>query len=161
MAYLLPGPGVECARSGGFAVWGLAWRQTSNHVRVSYVCRAIQHLAFLLQSPAALADETLAAAILLGGYEVLDGSSDRSWIVHARGIGQLMRARGAAAHEQGMGRTMLMAWRPYLVVDTFIHGGPYFLGNPEWTRKAMTKEIARAENERGLGSLIGQLVDCF
>ena len=121
--------------------------------------QGIKHLAFRLQSPAALADETLAAAILLGGYEVLDGSSGRSWIVHARGIAQLMRARGPAAHEQGMGRTMLMAWRPYLIADAFIHGTPCFLGNPEWTRKAMTKEIAKAENERGLGSLIGQLAD--
>lgn len=121
--------------------------------------RGIRHLAFVLQSPAALADETLAAAILLGGYEVLDGSSGRSWIVHARGIAQLMRARGPAAHEQGMGRTMLMAWRPYLVADAFIHGSPCFLGNQEWTQKAMTKEIARAENEQGLGSFIGQLTD--
>lgn len=119
----------------------------------------IQHLAFLLQTQAALADETLAAAILLGGYEVLDGSSGRSWIVHARGISQLLRARGPSAHERGMGRTMLICWRPYIVADAFIHGSPCFLGDPEWRRKSMTEEIARAENEQGFGSLVGQAAD--
>jgi hypothetical protein len=121
--------------------------------------RGIQLLGALLKSQAALADETLAAAMFLGGYEVLDGSSDRSWIVHARGIGQLMRARGPAAHEQGIGRSMLRAWRPNLIADAFVNGGPCFLGDPEWRRRSMNKEIARAENEQGLGSPIGQMAD--
>jgi hypothetical protein len=121
--------------------------------------RGIRHLASLIQTEAALTDETLAAAILLGGYEVLDGSSDRSWIIHARGISQLMRARGPSAHEQGMGRTLLMCWRPYIVADAFIHGGPCFLGEPEWARKSMTNEIAKAEDAQGMGSLIGQVAD--
>jgi hypothetical protein len=121
--------------------------------------RGIQHLCSLLQSQAALADETLAAAMFLGGYEVLDGSSDRSWIVYARGIGQLMRARGPAAHEQGMGRSMLMVWRPYLIADAFMNGDQCFLGDPEWRHRSMNEEIARAENEQGLGSLIGQIAD--
>lgn len=121
--------------------------------------RGIRHLASLIQTDAALTDETLAAAILLGGYEVLDGSSDRAWIIHARGISQLMRARGPSAHESGMGRTLLMCWRPYIVADAFIHGTPCFLGEAEWTRKSMTEAIARTEDEQGMGSLIGQTVD--
>ncbi|KAJ5900464.1 uncharacterized protein N7473_004534 [Penicillium subrubescens] len=121
--------------------------------------RGIQNLASLLQSPAALADETLAAAMLLGGYEVLDGNSHRSWIVHARGIAHLMRARGSAAHQQGMGRAMLMAWRPFLIADAFVNGVPCFLGDPEWRRTSMNEEIARAENKGGLGSLLGQMTD--
>jgi hypothetical protein len=121
--------------------------------------RGIRHLASLILTECALADETLAAAILLGGYEILDGSDDRSWIIHARGICQIMRARGPSAHEHGMGRTLLMCWRPYIVADAFIHGGPCFLGDSEWTRKSMTTEIARAEDEQGMGSLIGQTAD--
>lgn len=121
--------------------------------------RGIRHLASLIQTDSALTDESLAAAILLGGYEVLDGSSDRSWIIHARGICQLMQARGPSAHEHGMGRTLLMCWRPYIVAGAFIHGVPCFLGEPEWTRKSMSTEIARAEDEQGMGSLIGQTAD--
>ncbi|CEJ62245.1 hypothetical protein PMG11_10748 [Penicillium brasilianum] len=121
--------------------------------------RGIRHLASLLQTDEALTDETLAAAILLGGYEVLDGSSDRAWIVHARGINQLMLARGPSAHKHGMGRTLLMCWRPYIVAGAFIHGTPCFLGEAEWTRNSMTGDIARTEDEQGIGSLVGQTVD--
>ncbi|KAL3474087.1 hypothetical protein BJX99DRAFT_248536 [Aspergillus californicus] len=52
--------------------------------------RGIYHLRSLLQSPLALSDEALAACILLGGYEVLDGINEQSWISHTRGIGHLM-----------------------------------------------------------------------
>jgi hypothetical protein len=121
--------------------------------------RGIRHLASLIQTDEALTDETLAAAILLGGYEVLDGSSDRAWIVHARGINQMMRARGPSAHKHGMGRTLLMCWRPYIVADAFIHGTSCFLGEAEWARNSMTEDIARAEDEQGIGSLVGQTVD--
>jgi hypothetical protein len=122
--------------------------------------RGIKHLASLIQTRAALTDETLAAAILLGGYEVLDGSSDRSWIVHARGIRQLMCARGPSAHKYGMGRTLLLCWRPYMVADAFINAESCFLGGLEWTCTSMTEDIAKAEDQQGKSSPLGQTMDC-
>ncbi|KAJ5818458.1 transcriptional regulator family: Fungal Specific TF [Penicillium riverlandense] len=121
--------------------------------------RGIKDLAFLLQTRTALADETLAAAILLGGYEVLDGSSDRSWIIHSRGIRQLFCARGPSAHKHGIGRTLLLCWRPYIVADAFIHAVPCFLGELEWTCTSMSQEIAKSEHQQRKSSLLGQTMD--
>jgi hypothetical protein len=121
--------------------------------------RGITHLAGLLRTPAVLSDETLAAAILLGGYEVLDGSTDRSWIIHSQGIRQLFCARGPSAHTRGMGRTLMLCWRPYIVADAFINAVPCFLGDPEWTQILMSEEIARAEDEQDRGSPLGQTMD--
>ncbi|KAL3455011.1 hypothetical protein BJX64DRAFT_94351 [Aspergillus heterothallicus] len=121
--------------------------------------RGIRHLASLLQTRAALADETLAAAILLGGYEVLDGSSKWSWIAHCRGITHLLCARGPAAQRRGIGRTLLLCWRPYIVADAFIHAVPCVLGEPEWASILMSEEVARDEEQQQKGSLLGQTMD--
>lgn len=117
--------------------------------------RGITHLASLLMTRAALSDETLAAAVLLGGYEALDGASDRSWTIHSRGIRQLIRARGPSAHKHGIGRTLLLSWRPYLVADAFIHDEPCFLGSSEWT----CDEIAGADDQWLKSSFLGQTID--
>jgi hypothetical protein len=121
--------------------------------------RGIRHLASLLQTSAALSDETLAAAILLGGYEVLDGSSEWSWIAHCRGISHLFCARGPAAQRRGIGRTLLLCWRPYIVADAFIHAVPCFLGQSEWALTLMSEEVAREEEQQRKGSLLGQTMD--
>ncbi|KAJ0415793.1 hypothetical protein BJY00DRAFT_251795 [Aspergillus carlsbadensis] len=121
--------------------------------------RGIRHLASLLTTSAALSDETLAAAILLGGYEVLDGSSEWSWIAHCRGISHLFCARGPAAQRRGIGRTLLLCWRPYIVADAFIHAVPCFLGGSEWASILMSEEVARDEEQQHKGSLLGQTMD--
>ncbi|KAL5041485.1 hypothetical protein BDW71DRAFT_167239 [Aspergillus fruticulosus] len=121
--------------------------------------RGIRHLVSLLQTRAALSDETLAAAVLLGGYEILDGSSEWSWITHSRGISYLFCARGPTAHRRGMGRTLMLCWRPYIVADAFIHAVPCFLGHYEWASILMSEEVARAEEQEQKGSLLGQTMD--
>ncbi|KAL2802310.1 hypothetical protein BJX63DRAFT_426143 [Aspergillus granulosus] len=121
--------------------------------------RGIRHLASLLQTSAVLSDETLAAAILLGGYEVLDGTSEWSWIAHCRGISHLLCARGPTAQRRGMGRTLMLCWRPYIVADAFIHAVPCFLGNSEWASILMSEEVARDEEQQQRGSLLGQTMD--
>lgn len=117
----------------------------------------IRHLACLLQSRAALTDETLAAAILLGGYEVLDGNTDRSWIIHSRGIRHLLCARGPAAHVHGIGRTLMLSWQPFVVADAFINSDPCFLGDPEWARVSVGSESA--EDQEQSGSMLVQTMD--
>lgn len=119
--------------------------------------RGIRHLACLLQSRAALSDETLAAAILLGGYEVLDGNTDRSWIIHSRGIRHLLCARGPAAHVHGIGRTLMLSWQPFIVADAFINCVPCFLGDPEWARVSVRSESAQDQEQSG--SLLVQTMD--
>ncbi|OGM51296.1 hypothetical protein ABOM_000185 [Aspergillus bombycis] len=108
--------------------------------------RGIKHLAYILQTPAALTDETLAAAILLGGYEMLDESCKNSWVLHCGGIRYLICARGPAAHKHGIGRTLLLSFRNFLVTEAFRQGGPCFLEKPEWSLTA--NESSGMENER-------------
>ncbi|PTU25622.1 hypothetical protein P175DRAFT_0415671, partial [Aspergillus ochraceoroseus IBT 24754] len=119
--------------------------------------RAIRDFISLLQSQSALTDESLATAVLLGGYEILDGSCPHSWVLHSRGIRQIMCARGPEAHKAGMGRTLMLSFRPFLVAEAFMHGEPCFLGQPEWT--SMVNDIARTEDRRGQNSLLGPTVD--
>ncbi|KAL4864450.1 hypothetical protein BDV12DRAFT_188882 [Aspergillus spectabilis] len=104
--------------------------------------RGIKHLAYLLQTKAAaLSNETLAAAILLGGYE------------------HLLCTRGPSAHKSGMGRTLVLCWRPYIVADAFIHGMPCFLGDLEWTHLSLSRQVATVEDQQQKESLLGQALD--
>lgn len=119
--------------------------------------RGIKQLASLLHTLAALADETLATAVVLGAYEILDGSSGRSWISHARGIRKLICVCGPSAHKNGMDQTLLLCWRPYLVADAFVHSEPCFLGGLEWT--SIIKDITKVEYQQGRRSLLGQTMD--
>ncbi|KAL2818372.1 hypothetical protein BJX63DRAFT_72897 [Aspergillus granulosus] len=118
--------------------------------------RRISCLRSLLQTPFALAEESLAAAVLLGGYEILDGSSEHTWISHTRGIRQIMCARGAAAHKTGISRTLVFSFRPFLVAESFVLGEPCFLGDPDWI--SITKDIYKKE-EQNREHTLGRLMD--
>ncbi|KAL2867149.1 Zn(II)2Cys6 transcription factor [Aspergillus lucknowensis] len=119
--------------------------------------RGIYHLRSLLRSPSALSEQSLAACVLLGGYEVLDGNCENSWISHTRGIRHVMRARGPLAHKSGMGRTLMLCFRPFLVAESFILGEPCFLGSSEWT--SMTDDISSVETQRGKTELLTLIMD--
>ncbi|KAL4874466.1 hypothetical protein BJY04DRAFT_203834 [Aspergillus karnatakaensis] len=119
--------------------------------------RGIYYLRKLLQSPAALSDESLAACILLGGYEVLDGNNSKSWIVHTSGIRQLMCARGAQSHKSGIGRTLMISFRPFFIAEAFVFREPCFLADPEWT--SLTDDIFDDRLQRGQGELTALAMD--
>ncbi|KAL2858161.1 hypothetical protein BJX68DRAFT_228035 [Aspergillus pseudodeflectus] len=118
--------------------------------------RGVGCLRSLLQTPFALTEEALAASVLLGGYEILDGSSEDTWISHTRGIRQIMCARGAAAHKTGISRTLLLSFRPFLVAESFVLGEPCFLGDPDWI--SITKDIYK-EEEQTRESTLGRIMD--
>ncbi|KAL2833799.1 hypothetical protein BDW59DRAFT_64399 [Aspergillus cavernicola] len=119
--------------------------------------RGIYHLRSLLQSPSALSDESLAACILLGGYEILDGNCENSWISHTRGIHHIMRARGPLAHKSGMGRTLMLCFRPFLLAESLVLGEPCFLGSSDWT--SMTDDISSNEGQTGKGGRLNLIMD--
>ncbi|KAL5341377.1 hypothetical protein BJX70DRAFT_405965 [Aspergillus crustosus] len=119
--------------------------------------RGIRHLRSLLQSPSALSDESLAACILLGGYELLDGNHDKSWVSHTRGIRHLMCARGALAHKSGMGRTLMICFRPFFVAESFVLREPCFLASSEWT--SLTDDISDNDQQRDPSSVFGLVMD--
>ncbi|EAW12202.1 Zn(II)2Cys6 transcription factor domain-containing protein [Aspergillus clavatus NRRL 1] len=120
--------------------------------------RALGYLAGLILHPRyARHDETLAAAILLTIYEMLDATGEASWLSHSRGVSTLIRLRGPAAHRAGFGLTLLKSCRSFLVADAFLRGDACFLGYDEW--RALMEEIADAESLGLVKSELGLLVD--
>jgi Fungal specific transcription factor domain/Fungal Zn(2)-Cys(6) binuclear cluster domain len=85
--------------------------------------------------------ETLSATILLSFYEMFSSNHETSngydsWIKHAGGAGALMQLRGPKAHRYGLDRSMFLAYRNIIVIQTFEAGKPCFLDEPEWRELA-------------------------
>jgi hypothetical protein len=83
-----------------------------------------------------MAEETLAATILLSFYEMFASKSNLSWIQHAGGAGALMRARGPEAHRFGFEREMFVAFRHTVIIEACQRDEPCFLAEPEWRELA-------------------------
>ncbi|KAL5358173.1 hypothetical protein BJX96DRAFT_36925 [Aspergillus floccosus] len=120
--------------------------------------RALRGLRDLLQNPRVLrSDMTLAIAVMLGFFEMLDGITAQSWLTHSRGISTLIRLRGAEAHRSGFGRTLLVSFKSFIVADALVRGEACFLAEPEW-RSVLSQTIID-ENARGKGCRLGDLVE--
>ncbi|KAL4915978.1 hypothetical protein BDW62DRAFT_212278 [Aspergillus aurantiobrunneus] len=103
------------------------------------------------------ADVTLAIALLLGIYEVLDGSSPEGWLVHMKGIKELLRQRGAAAHFKGFGRTLLLACRGFFIAEAFVNQESCILAEPDWVD--LNAKAFEREDRVGRGSKLVSLLD--
>ncbi|GFG26684.1 uncharacterized protein AN5342 [Aspergillus udagawae] len=120
--------------------------------------RGLQHLICSLRNPpAATSNWTLMAAIHLGIYEMLDGLGEKSWLIHSRGIGKLFRIRGPEAHRDGFSRTLLVAYRPFLVADAFVCQEPCFLEEPGW--RAIVHDTLAFERSAGKSSQLSEIVE--
>jgi endoglycosylceramidase len=120
--------------------------------------RGLQTLSHALQSPTAVkSDATLAAAIMLSIYEMLDGTGPQSWLTHSSGISTLLRLRGPNVHKYGFGRTQLISCRGFLVADALIRAEPCFLAEAEW--RSMLQGTIIEERKSGRGSWLGDLVE--
>lgn len=130
--------------------------------------RGIRHLASILGTPSALTDSTLAAAIMLCMFEAIDGDCEGSWLLHAQGIRHIIAARGPDAHKTGMGRNLLLSYRPFLIGEAFINCEPCILGRPDWAAifEDIDIDIASADGEsesesktKTSSSPLGQTID--
>ncbi|RLL94300.1 hypothetical protein CFD26_103378 [Aspergillus turcosus] len=120
--------------------------------------RGLQHLIRSLRNPrTATSNWTLMAAIHLGIYEMVDGLGEKSWLIHSRGIGRLFQIRGPEAHRDGFGRTLLVAYRSFLVADAFICQEPCFLAEHEW--RAIAYETLASERRAGKSCQLSELVE--
>jgi hypothetical protein len=120
--------------------------------------RALYHLARTLNDPALVtADTTLAAAILIGGYEMANVTGRKAWMLHSRGISHLYQLRGAQAHADGMGRTLLLSFKGFLVYEALVNGESCFLEDKEW--KEIIPQMIEDEKRRGKVSRLGALID--
>ncbi|KAJ5354971.1 uncharacterized protein N7496_012183 [Penicillium cataractarum] len=120
--------------------------------------QALNHLARTLRNPAlATADNTLGAAILLGVYELTSSTGQESWMLHSRGISNLYQIRGPQAHADGLGRTLLLSFRGFLVYEALTRGEKCFLEGEEW--RSIIPDMINEERRRGKFSRLGELIE--
>lgn len=125
--------------------------------RAMYI-RGIQCLIRLIQNPRTVkSDQTLGIAVLLAICEMIDGSFQQSWLAHTSGIAALFRHRGPEAHRDGVGKTLLISFRSFIVADALLRGEPCFLAEPAW--RSIIIQTMKDENESGKGSELGDLVE--
>ncbi len=128
-----------------------------DHSRYAYG-GALRSLARLIGNPKTrTADVTLATAIMLAVFEMLDPLTPHSWLVHSGGIGGLIKLRGARVHADGFARTMLVTIRSFLLADAFVRREPSFLGGDDW--RVANEEASALEFRAGKGSWIGRVLD--
>lgn len=128
-----------------------------DHSRYAYG-GALRSLARLVANPKTrTADVTLATAVMLAVFEMLDPLTPHSWLVHSGGIGGLVKLRGARAHAAGFARTMLVTIRSFLLADAFVRRQPSFLGGDDW--REANEEASALEFRAGKGSWIGRVLD--
>ncbi|EAW13656.1 Zn(II)2Cys6 transcription factor [Aspergillus clavatus NRRL 1] len=143
------------------STWHLGQSQQNQDVILSsrhMYGRGLRHLIQSLRDPRrATSNWTLMAAIHLGIYEMLHGLGDKSWLVHSRGIAKLFHLRGPDAHRDGFGRTLLVAYRAFLVADAFVCQEPCFLAEHGW--RSVMHEFVAAERRDGKSSRLGETIE--
>jgi hypothetical protein len=119
---------------------------------------ALRSLFWSINKPSLVAaDETLAAAILLGGYEMVNATGQASWLLHSRGISDLFCLRGPQAHTRGLGRNLLASFRGFLVFEALTRGEACFLEREEW--RAITSDTIKAEQQLGKACRLCELIE--
>jgi hypothetical protein len=110
--------------------------------------RALQHLIHAIRTPSLVCtDATLGAAILVSIYEMINATEQNSWVTHSRGICHLFRLRGPRAHTGGLGRTLLLSFRGFLVFEALARSETCFLEGKEW--RSILPETLEKEERRG------------
>jgi hypothetical protein len=102
-----------------------------------------------------LTNETLAAAMLLSVYEMIDGSGTDSWLQHSGGIAHLLRLRGWRKHRDDFGHTLYLSYRCFLVAEAFIKGEKCMFEDPEWQR--LIDQTIEANERNGRTSVLGDI----
>ncbi|KAL2869478.1 Zn(II)2Cys6 transcription factor domain-containing protein [Aspergillus lucknowensis] len=115
-------------------------------------------LAGLVANPnTRTSDITLATAVMLAVFEMLDPVTPQSWLVHSRGIGQLLQERGPRAYSSGFSRTIFVTIRSFMLADAFVREEASFLGQPEW--RAVNQEATILDDRNGKGNWITKVVE--
>ncbi|KAK9485386.1 hypothetical protein V1527DRAFT_424984 [Lipomyces starkeyi] len=77
-------------------------------------------------------DDSITGGMMLSIYEVLNGSSDSSWITLLSGVHELMRMRGPEAYRTGFNSTLFQSIRGMLAVHGMVTRKKTFLNSTEW-----------------------------
>ncbi|KAL2836320.1 hypothetical protein BJY01DRAFT_238327 [Aspergillus pseudoustus] len=119
---------------------------------------ALRLLAERVANPATRgSDITVATAIMLAVFEMLDPLTPHSWLIHSKGLAELFQLRGARVHAHGFPRTLFITFRSFLLADSFVRGEPSFLEREDW--RAANEEANAHEDRAGTSSWIGRMVE--
>ncbi|KAK9320603.1 hypothetical protein V1517DRAFT_279624 [Lipomyces orientalis] len=77
-------------------------------------------------------DDSITAGMLLTIYEVLNSSSDLSWITLLAGANELMRMRGPEAYRAGFNNKLFQSIRGMMAIHAIVVRKKTFLNEPEW-----------------------------
>ncbi|CAI7574110.1 unnamed protein product [Penicillium pancosmium] len=116
-----------------------------------------QLIRALKRQTLAATEDTLGAAILLGAFEMICSTGQNSWMLHSHGISYLFQARGARTHVQGLGRTLLVSFRGFLVYDALIRRERCFLEDKVWG--SIIPDMINEDRRRGKASRLGELIE--
>jgi hypothetical protein len=100
---------------------------------------------------------TLTVAVLMGIYEVFDGSSPDAWLVHMRGAKEILKRRGAAAHFSGFARTIVFSCRAFFIAEALISCEECFLAERAWA--SVNARAFEREDRRGKKCRLVSLID--
>ncbi|KAK6866101.1 hypothetical protein PG995_002629 [Apiospora arundinis] len=80
--------------------------------------------------------ETLNSAMILCHYELFAGTATTSswstWMKHAVGVGRLIQLRGPDSFNSEWERTILLSFRPIIIMNDLFSGQDCFLAHPQW-----------------------------
>lgn len=77
--------------------------------------------------------ETLFAAIALCHYELFEGTTTpNSWMKHAAGVSRLIENRGPESFNNDWDKSMLLAFRPVIIVNDISSGKNCYLAQDRW-----------------------------
>ncbi|KAJ5103233.1 hypothetical protein N7532_003762 [Penicillium argentinense] len=103
------------------------------YARCSYG-EALYRLRKSLQSPSeSLSSHVFCAVVLLCMYELFtDTENPESWMKHAKGLGQLIKARGPDRYRNTLDISLLKTSRGLIVMHSMFAGEDCFLASEEW-----------------------------
>ncbi|KAL2821409.1 hypothetical protein BDW59DRAFT_150065 [Aspergillus cavernicola] len=102
-------------------------------------------------------DVAVVIAVLLVLYELFDESSPEAWLVHLKGVKELLRQRGANVHLKGFSRTLLLTCRGFFIAEAFAMQEDCFLAESAWM--AVSKKAFEREERAGRGCRLVSLID--
>jgi hypothetical protein len=105
-------------------------------------CRALQTLQRALSESTEFMENLWYATPTLVLFELLDASSNTSWVQHARGSIRLLKQVGAGNIRTESQKVLLGTQIPIIVIEALMSAGDCFLDEPEW-QAAIRRGITR------------------
>ncbi|KAJ6110602.1 hypothetical protein N7486_002837 [Penicillium sp. IBT 16267x] len=97
----------------------------------------------LMNHSESLSSNIFCAAVLLCMYELFTDTEDpESWMKHAKGLGQLVKARGPKCYCNQLDISLLKSARGLIVMHSMFAGENCFLASDEWHRMMKQQYLA-------------------